>query len=132
MNLQLAHPQSSHRDYGRRSGRFCQACAFVCLAWGLLTGGVLSAQDTSSNSVPVEAADDPAATALGAAAPVDPNAAKVGRISTNVLDMMDALGIWNIPFAIASVIFLWFTGNRAFVLHADLKSLVLFHLSIFQ
>lgn len=116
MNLHRAHPQSSSRKSGRRTGRrtgrFLQACTIVWLAWGLLTGGVLSAQDTSGDPVPVEAADAPAATSPDAAAPVDPNAAKVGRISTNVLDMIDALGIWNIPFAMASVIFLWFTVDR--------------------
>ena len=116
MNLQLAHLQSPHRDNGRRSGRFCQACAFVCLAWGLLTGGVLSAQDTAGDPVPLEAAESPAATALDAATPVDPGDKKIARISTNVRDMIDALGVWAIPFAISSIMLLWFTIDRLVVL----------------
>lgn len=40
----------------------------------------------------------------------------VGRISTNVIDMIEALGVWVVPFAIASIIFLWFSVDRLVVL----------------
>ena len=116
MNHQLASPQSSPLDDGRRSGRFWQVCAIVCLVWSLLSGSVLFAQDTSGDPVPVEAADAPENSGADAAATVDPGEKKVARISTNVRDMIDALGVWAIPFAISSIMLLWFTIDRLVVL----------------
>lgn len=84
--------------------------------------GPLTAQDNSVEPVPVEATESPPANAPAAATPTPdrtPAKAKderVGKISTNVIDMIEALGFWNIPFAIASIIFLWFTVDRLVVL----------------
>ncbi len=98
-----------------------QVLAIACLAGGLLcVNGQLPAQDAAVEPVPVEASEaapayaPPAATS--AASPAKTKDERVGKISTNIIDMIDSLGIWNIPFAIASIIFLWFTVDRLVVL----------------
>lgn len=95
----------------------------VLLLWiGMLGGGVLLAQDTPAEAVPVETGgstlvEEPLSSppAPEAAAP-QPGAPKVSKISTNVIDMIDALGVWVVPFALASIIFLWFTVDRLVML----------------
>jgi biopolymer transport protein ExbB len=94
----------------------------LLLAVGMLSGDALTAQDTPSEAVPVEAsepipAESPASPAPNAeAAAAKPGAPKVSKISTNVIDMIDALGVWVVPFALASIIFLWFTVDRLVML----------------
>ena len=88
----------------------------ACIAGMMLMSGWLSAQDNRADAVPIEATDTASSIPAEAAAPGILKDAPVGRISTNVIDMIHALGVWNIPFAIASVIFLWFTVDRLVVL----------------
>ncbi len=112
-----AAPQPSlHSD--SRQNRFVwlrQVLAIACLAGGLLcVNGQLPAQNPAVEPVPVEASEAPPATS--AASPAKAKDERVGKISTNIIDMIDSLGIWNIPFAIASIIFLWFTVDRLVVL----------------
>ncbi len=90
-------------------------------------GGPLSAQDTAVEPVPVEASEAPAAATPAArpatlpAAPAKVKDAKgkderVTKISTNILHMIDSLGGWVVPFAMASIILLWFSVDRMVVL----------------
>lgn len=122
MTPSAAAQPTLHSD--RRLKRFVwlrQVLAIGCLTIGFLgASGPLVAQDGSVEPVPVEANDAPPVNARAEAA-VTPAPAKakderVGKISTNIIDMIDSLGIWNIPFAIASIIFLWFTVDRLVVL----------------
>lgn len=83
-------------------------CLTIIMALMAVGHGAISAQDADAEAVAVEG--DAATKALDNAAPA--NAERVRRISTNVIDMIDSLGVWNIPFAIASVVFLWFTVDR--------------------
>jgi len=121
MNPQLTFQRSFTQDTVlavdafRRFGVIARGLALL-LVVGALAGGTLVAQDTPTEPVPVEAGNAPPAKSPADATLSPPNAAKVGRISTNVIDMIDALGMWNIPFAMASIIFLWFTVDRLVVL----------------
>ena len=93
--------------------------AVVCLMGGVFCmGGPLSAQGTAVEPVPVEASDAPASAtpATTPAAPAKPKDERVTKISTNIIQMIDSLGGWVIPFAIASIILLWFTVDRMVVL----------------
>lgn len=84
-------------------GTFSRWCLLTLLA--IWAGGAVSwAQDTPE-PVAVEADGVPAVAAPG-------NAEQVRKISTNVIDMINSLGVWNIPFAMASIVFLWFTVDR--------------------
>lgn len=96
--------------------RFRHLMAIACLVGGLLwIGGPLSAQDAAVEPVAVEAPEAPIA-ASPAAAPVKPLNERVSKISTNIIDMLDSLGGWIVPFAIASIILLWFSVDRMVVL----------------
>lgn len=86
-------------------GTVIRWCLLTLLAIG--AGGSFSwAQDAASEPVAVEGEAAP----NSAKAPA--NAERVGKISTNVIDMINSLGVWNIPFAMASIVFLWFTVDR--------------------
>ena len=98
--------------------RFCWAGLWVCVVGILLTGVSLFAQDDLGqpiDQVPVVADDAPAA-ATPVAVPPGAKSKPVAKISTNVIGMIDSLGYWNIPFALSSVIFLWFSVDRMVVL----------------
>lgn len=88
---------------------FNSVCSWLMLALLAIgfCGVPLIAQDAAAEPVAVEGD-----AALNGAPAANPNAARVGRISTNVIDMIHSLGFWNIPFAVASVVFLWFTVDR--------------------
>jgi biopolymer transport protein ExbB len=93
--------------------------AVVCLVGGVCgIGGPLLAQGTAVEPVAVEAPDAPvsATPATTAAAPTQPKEEPVTKLSTNLLHMIDSLGGWIVPFAIASIILLWFTVDRLVVL----------------
>ncbi len=110
MNLQPTSPVSPRRDHHRNLHRLWRVCAVLCL----VSSGLLFAQDTGNEAVPIETSE--AASVANPTAPASSNAAPVGKISTNVLDMIDSLGVWIIPFAIASTILLWFSVDRLVVL----------------
>lgn len=127
MNPQPPHA-SSHTlpAIGRRKVSLISAlmsCGLVLLLLvGMLGTGVLLAQDNSSEAVPVDTGDsglveEPLSSPPASEAPArQPGAPKVSKISTNVIDMIDALGVWVVPFALASIIFLWFTVDRLVML----------------
>jgi biopolymer transport protein ExbB len=86
-------------------GTVLRWCLLVLLAMG--AGGTFSwGQDAATEPVAVESDVAPAADQP------QKNAERVGKISTNVIDMINSLGVWNIPFAMASIVFLWFTVDR--------------------
>ncbi len=114
-----AAPQlTSHSDsHQSRCVWLRQFLSMACLAIGFLGAiGPLPAQDGPVEPVPVEASEAQPTQAPVAEAPAQAKDERVGKISTNIIDMIDSLGIWNIPFAIASIIFLWFTVDRLVVL----------------
>lgn len=95
--------------------RLRHVLAVACLTLGFLgSGGPLPAQNEAVEPVVVEASEPTPANAP--AAPAKAKDERVGKISTNIIDMVNSLGVWNIPFAIASIIFLWFTVDRLVVL----------------
>ncbi|MFO1006070.1 MAG: MotA/TolQ/ExbB proton channel family protein [Planctomycetaceae bacterium] len=127
MNPQPPHAHSHSRPAidGQKVAVVSALMAFgrVLLLWiGMLGGGVLLAQDTPAEAVPVETGgstlvEEPLSSSPAPEAAVpQPGAPKVSKISTNVIDMIDALGVWVVPFALASIIFLWFTVDRLVML----------------
>jgi len=86
------------------------------MAGTLLAGRVLPAQSPEIEPSPVEAVEA-SDTAPAASADLEVPAQKPQtKISTNILDMIDALGFWVVPFALASIILLWFSVDRMVVL----------------
>lgn len=63
----------------------------------------------------VQAVDGPAAAGVAAEAAPAP-AAGLTPISTMILEMVNALGVWTVPFALTTLVAIWYTTERLVVL----------------
>ena len=122
MKPQLSPPQRLTTGSASCARRLGWVAVIAWLAGMFFASANLSAQDDTAEPVAVDTAEvsatdaEPAATPSEVAPAAKGDALPVRQISTNVIDMISALGMWNIPFAIASVIFLWFSIDRMVVL----------------
>ena len=116
MNDLLPKIQQHRLGWAGVAASLLRLCVLGCMAGTLLAGRVLPAQSPEIEPSPVEAVEA-LDTAPAASADLEVPAQKPQtKISTNILDMIDALGFWVVPFALASIILLWFSVDRMVVL----------------
>jgi len=116
MNDLLPKIQQHRLGWAGVAASLLRLCVLGCMAGTLLAGRVLPAQSPEIEPSPVEAVEA-SDTAPAASADLEVPAQKPQtKISTNILDMIDALGFWVVPFALASIILLWFSVDRMVVL----------------
>lgn len=108
----------TNREAARIPLRSCRRAVCVIALWMLLIAtGQAWAQDpagqsSTSGSTNSATQAQPASTSAVASAPAD----KAMMIPTDTTSVIEIMGIWMIPYIIASVIFVWFTLERLVVL----------------
>ena len=116
MNHLLPKLQRHRLDWVRVATSLSRFCVLGCLVGALTVGRELPAQSPDIEPSSVEAVETPDMAPVASTDPEVPAQKPQTKISTNIIDMIDALGFWVVPFALASIILLWFTVDRMVVL----------------